>query len=439
MHCSRNSKSLGEIPPHGRKYHTLRSITAIAAVIFTVAANATFAQTNSPAQTPASAASSTSIEAQINSNDQAIAILNQQIAQYQAELNQIGADKTTLKQAIDTLDLRYRETEAGIAITQRQINLTQIQIQQLGGQISDTGQTINSQNAALAKELRNLQQTDGQSLIEQVLAAGGLNQAVNDVNAILEIQNGIQTNIQTLQTQKNSLANSQNLTIKKQNILSAQKATLIQEQQSLAATERQKSQLLAETNAKESVYEKLLAQAKEELASFSTFAQNAGGSKLLGNQTACDSWGCYYNQRDTAWGGDSLNGTQYTLAADGCLVTAMAMVMTHYGYKNVTPVTINSNPSNFAVYYPAYLLYTINVDGVSATRKASVIDRVLATGNPIIVGVRAYGGTHYVVLVSGSRGNYLMKDPYIQNGNDISFSSHYSLRSVFGIEKVIIG
>ena len=47
----------------------------------------------------------------------------------------------------------------------------------------------------------------------------------------------------------------------------------------------------------------------------------------------------------------------------------MAMVMTHYGYRDVTPVTINSNPENFAAYYPAYLLTTINVDGVSAAAK----------------------------------------------------------------------
>ena len=196
--------------------------------------------------------------------------------------------------------------------------------------------------------------------------------------------------------------------------------------------------MLVQTKAQESTYQKLLAAAQAQLASFSAFAQNAGGSKLLGNQTTCDSWGCYYNQRDTAWGSMPLNGTHYNLASDGCLVTAMAMVMTHYGYKDVTPVTINSNPSNFAAYYPAYLMITINVDGVSATRTSAAIDATLATGNPVIVGVHAYGGTHYVVLTSGSKGNYLMRDPYIPNGKDVSFTSKYSLRSIFGITKVTI-
>jgi hypothetical protein len=116
----------------------------------------------------------------------------------------------------------------------------------------------------------------------------------------------------------------------------------------------------------------------------------------------------------------------------------MAMVLTHYGHRTVTPVTINSNPGNFATYYPAYLLISINVDGVTASRKSAGIDATLAGGNPVIVGLNAYGGTHYVVLISGSNGNYIMRDPYVANGKDISFSSHYTMREIFGVSKVII-
>jgi hypothetical protein len=66
------------------------------------------------------------------------------------------------------------------------------------------------------------------------------------------------------------------------------------------------------------------------------------------------------------------------------------------------------------------------------------IDATLATGNPVIVGINAYGGTHFVVLVSGSNGNYLMKDPYIVDGNNISFTANYSLKNIFSIAKVVI-
>ncbi len=242
----------------------------------------------------------------------------------------------------------------------------------------------------------------------------------------------------SLKVQKQNLTDSQASVQQKQNELSAQKKSLASQQQSLTVTVQSKSQLLAQTKSQESNYQKLLAAAQKELDSYSSFTQNAGGVGLLPHQTVCDGWGCYYNQRDSLWGGYPLNGTKYSLAGDGCLVTAMAMVITHYGYRDVTPLTINSNSSNFASYYPAFLLYTISAGAATATRVASTVDAILGTGNPVVVGLHAYGGTHFVVLVSGSRGNYVMRDPYIANGNDISFAAHYTVRSIFNITKVVV-
>ncbi|MCX6789958.1 MAG: hypothetical protein NTV60_00320 [Candidatus Kaiserbacteria bacterium] len=222
----------------------------------------------------------------------------------------------------------------------------------------------------------------------------------------------------------------------KASLLSLQK-DLSNQKSSVNASKIAEQNLLAQTKNQESTYQKLLKAAKAELASFSTFTTNAGGSKLLANQTSCDSWGCYYSQRDTLWGNVRLNGARSNLASEGCLVTSMAMVLTHYGHRNVTPVAINADSGNFSP-FGGLLLFVINVDGVTATRKTTTIDATLATGNPVIVGVHAYGGTHFVVLTSGSRGSYLMRDPYVANGKDINFTSHYSIGSIYAINKVIV-
>ena len=418
------------------------SLAAIAgmrdiAAAYAAATTATTAPAAANATTTANASSS--LQAQLNANDQQIAALDQQIATYQAELQQVGANKATLQAAINSLDLQRSKVQAQVNVTQLQINATHLQIQQLGGEITDTQATITTDQAVLGDYLRILQKATDQPLIVQVLSSDNLADAWNDVNETLQMEDAIQGKMQTLKAQKSDLADSQTASREKQQSLASQQQSLASQQQSLASTVQSKSQLLTETNAQESTYEKLLAAAEAQLNSFSTFSTNAGGSKLLSNQTNCDAWGCYYNQRDAAWGSDPLDGTKYTLASDGCLVTALAMVMTHYGYKDVTPVTINSNPANFAAYYPAYLLVTINVDGMTVTRKTAAIDATLATGNPVIIGLKAYGGTHYVVLVSGSKGNYVMRDPYITNGDDVSFSANYSTRSIFGISKVLIG
>ncbi len=386
----------------------------------------------------AHAAATTSLQSQIDANTQAVAQLNQEIATYEAEIAKAGSDKKTLQSAINALNLQKSAGLAKIAAAQHQISATQLQIQQLGGTIANTEDQINTNQAALGKAIRNLQQIDADPFVLQLFSSENFSDVWTDVDDIRQVQSAVQEKVDALNSQKNTLTNAQKASQEKKNLLTSQKNTLTTQQTTLAATEAAKAKLLSQTAAKESNYQKLLAAAKAELASFSTFATNAGGSGLLNNQTDCDAWGCYYNQRDSAWGNSALNGTKYLLKSDGCLVTAMAMVMTHYGYHDVTPVTINSNPSNFAVYYPAYLLMSITVDGDTATRKAASIDATLATGNPVIVGLNAYGGTHYVVLTSGSNGNYLMRDPYIPNAKDVSFTAHYSLKNIFGISRVVI-
>ncbi len=395
-------------------------------------------RTTSIAYAATSSTTVSSLQDQINVHTAEVTQLNQEIAKYQVEIQQIGADKQTLQAAINTLDLQRKKVETQILATQNQIAAIRLEITQLGSNISDTQSTIGGAQAALAEDVRSLSAVDEQPLILQMLSANSLAAVWSDVDATLQVQTAIQDQVQALAVKENQLNAVQTASKEKQAVLSSQKQSLAGEQTALTQTQLQKSRLLVETNAKESNYETLLNRAKTELESFSTFAANAGGFGLLSNQTSCDSWGCYYNQRDSAWGNDPLDGTQYPLKSDGCLVTAMAMVMTHYGYRNVTPVTINTNPENFASYYPAYLLFTIHVDGVSATRKAATINATLATGNPVIVGLYAYGGTHFVVLTKKTGNDYLMRDPYIPNGKDISFAAHYSLRNVFGISKVII-
>jgi peptidoglycan hydrolase CwlO-like protein len=374
-----------------------------------------------------------------DSQSQQIAALNQQIALYEQEIKQAGADKKTLQTALNTLDLQRAQVEAEAALTQTQIQTTQTQIQQLDGQISDAKETIDGYQATLAQDLRNLEQQDDQPQVVDMLLSGSLTGAWQDYDQNLQIQDAVQVQEQKLQAQEAVLALSETNYQQQQSQLSAENISLASQQQSLNTTVASKNRLLAETSNKEATYQKLLAQAQAQLQSFSKFTQGAGGDGLLSGQTACDAWGCYYNQRDSAWGSQSLDGTAYTMASDGCLVTAMAMVYTHYGYKSVTPATINSDPNNFAAYYPAYLLNTITVDGATASRVSSEIDATLSSGDPVIVGLTAYGGGHYVVLTNGSNGNYIMRDPYVSGGDNVSFTSHYSLREITSITKVEIG
>ena len=141
-------------------------------------------------------------------------------------------------------------------------------------------------------------------------------------------------------------------------------------------------------------------------------------------------------------GGIALDGTQYSIASDGCLMTSMAMVYTHYGHKDVTPASINSYSGNFSGIPAALLKYSITANGASATRSrigSSSSDIPSTISDPVIVGISYDGGPypdHFVVLISGSDGNYQMNDPFTPNGHDIPFTSKYSLGSIVEVDKV---
>jgi hypothetical protein len=230
--------------------------------------------------------------------------------------------------------------------------------------------------------------------------------------------------------QKNIFENNKKQLEVLQQQLQAQTDQLNQENQA-------KQDLLTQTQGSEENYQSLLAQAKAQLAGFSRFVTSQGGATILGNQTSCDGWGCYYNQRDGQCGNILINGQDgYSMAGYGCLITSIAMVASHMGHKEILPGDIaTSSESNFAV-GTAMLRYSINVKGVNISRNGtSSLDSALGS-SPVIVGIYAYGGTHFVVLKSGSNGNYIMDDPYIESGHDISFTDHYSLGSIFEMDTV---
>ncbi len=378
------------------------------------------------------------IQSQINANNQQIASLEADIAEDQQQLTALGSEKNTLQSTISSLTLSQKQLATQIQITQNKIASANLQIQQLTLSIGDKETAIAADQDAISDALRSIDEGEQTPLIVGLISADSLNDAWQAADEDAQFNRALGNNINDLLNARTVLSNNRDqVTATKKNLLSLQ-TQLTAQNKSLAASKAREQQLLAQTKNSEATYQKLLAAAQAELKSFSAFTVAAGGSKLLANQTVCDSWGCYYNQRDALWGNLPLNGTQYRLASDGCLVTSMAMVLTHYGYRDVTPETINANPDNFAAYYPAYLLATIYVDGVIATRVASFIDATLASGNPVIVGLYAYGGTHFVVLVSGRNGSYLMRDPYIANGKDISFSAHYSINNIYAVSKVVV-
>jgi len=399
-------------------------------VFYFVSLSRAIAQTDTPTQTPSPTGSVAPTPDVSN--------LQSQISQLESKINDLQGQEKTLSSQIVVMDSQIKLTEYRIEATKRQILSLEEDIDTAQKKISHLEDSLSNLTKILVSRMITGYEIGAQNQFQVLLSSDTISDFFVRANYLRVVERHDKRLIYDTVQAKDDYANQKQIFESERKKVITLQIQLENYTQDLNNQKTQKQALLSETQGSEANYQRLLAQAQAQLAGFSGFAQSQGGASILSNQTVCDSWGCYYNQRDSQWGNMALNNTQYTLASDGCLLTSMAMVYTHYGHRDVTPISINSNPSNFAAYYPAYLKYDITANGVSSQRVSSYIDQNLQNGNPVIVGIRyASGDTHFVVIVGGSSGNYLMNDPFTPNGHNISFTSKYSISSIFEIDKVV--
>jgi peptidoglycan hydrolase CwlO-like protein len=360
----------------------------------------------------------------------------------QNKVNSLKGQANTLSSQISIMDSQINLTQARIEANERSISDLSLDIDTATKKIATLQDSLKRITERFMKRVVVTYETGNVGPMEILLSSSDISNLLTRLNYLKIVRAHDQRNIVDVQQAKNDYANQKDILETKRKKIESLKKQLEAYTSQLAREKRSKQTLLTETQGSESTYQQLLSQAKAQLAAFSNFASSRGGASILENQTVCDDgWsGCYYNQRDNQWGNLSLNNTQYTIASDGCLVTSMAMAYSHYGHRSVTPISINSNSDNFASYYPAYLKYVITADGARSTRTSSIIDSTLSSGDPVVVGVSYDGGPisdHFVVLISGSSGNYKMNDPFVPNGHNISFNDHYSVGGIREIHKVI--
>jgi hypothetical protein len=337
------------------------------------------------------------------------------------------------------MDSQIKLTELRMNSTETQIKSISQDIKATDGKIKNLEGSLTEITKVLVNRIRATYQVGTNQPLQVLLASNDAGDFMSRVSYLRIVQEHDKKLIYDTQQARNDYQNQKNIFEDKKKKIEALKVQLEQYATQINQEKDSKKRLLSDTQGSESNYQRLLTQAQSQLAGFSRFTSNqVGGASILSGQTVCDDWGCYYNQRDSQWGGMGMGS--YTLATDGCLVTSMAMVYTHMGHRNVTPASINSDSNNFASYERAWLSKTITADGVTTSRVNSDIDSELSAGRPVIVGISYDGGPsadHFVVFRSGSGGNYMMNDPYAPNGNNISFRGKYPTSRIVEIEKIV--
>ncbi|MBI4096405.1 MAG: hypothetical protein HY425_01680 [Candidatus Levybacteria bacterium] len=358
----------------------------------------------------------------------------------EAKVNNLKGQAKTLSSQIAIMDSQIRLTEARIEVNKREILDLTLDIDTATKKISTLSDSLNSIAEVLINRIVATYQAGKVHPLEILLSSSNASNLLARLNYLRIAQDHDKKLMMDVQQAKNDYTNQKEIFENKKKKVESLKKQLEAYTNQLSQEKQTKQDILTQTQGSEVNYQRILAETKEQLASFSRFVTSQGGASILSAQTVCDDWGCYYNQRDGQWGNNALNGTPYTLASDGCLVTSMAMLYTHYGYKDVNPQSINSVSSNFAGIPPALLRYSITANGTSSQRIGAEIDSILDSGHPVVIGISYDKGNladHFLVLVSGSGGNYVMNDPFTPNGHNISFRDRYPEARIVQINKVI--
>jgi len=214
------------------------------------------------------AASSEDIQAQIDQHNQTIKDLDAEIATYQKQLDTLGTQHQTLSSSIQSLDVTRAQLTAKIKSLQAQIAKLNLELSQLGSQIADKQASISISQQTLAQSLRDIDVTDGSSIVAQVFSSSSLSDAWGAIDASITVNDALRTHTEELANIKQQLSTQQLAVNNTQKQLVSVTTDLGTQKKAVDVTVSQKSQLLTQTKNQESTYQSLIATKKAQQKAF---------------------------------------------------------------------------------------------------------------------------------------------------------------------------
>ena len=361
--------------------------------------------------------------------------------QLQQLISQSQGQQKTLSDTIAYLNNKMALTQTQIYQKEQELKVLEDEINVLSVKIGQKDQDLNRTSLLFSSRLTEAYKRLYFKPIYLLLGSNGFNNFLESNKYLEVVQNSDSQLLKQLQIAKNDFETQKTTKETKQQEVEEVKAYLAKQTATLQKQNAEKQRLLEVTKNDERKYQDLLKQAQAQKAAFSSFVSRFGGASILANQTKCDGWGCYYNQRDGQWGGQMIGASDSSMAGYGCLVTSMAMIANHYN-KSLTPGQIAASTSPFFG-STAYMLqgsWTANGVTMNRTRLSaslSIIDEELNAGRPVIIGI--YGGPdHFLVIKGKENGEYIMHDPFPENGANLKFTSKYPLSAITSVDRITV-
>jgi murein DD-endopeptidase MepM/ murein hydrolase activator NlpD len=217
-----------------------------------------------------SSAQETALDVQnkINQKDSDIRKLEQEIAAYQAQLDNLGQQKSSLSKSLKELDLTRKKLNADIAVTQNKIDKTNLKIQSLSSDINNKENAIENDVDSIKLEIRNINEFEQNSIVENILSDNDFTAIWNDIDNIVTVRERIRADIVKLKQIKSVLEDTKKQTIDAKNELTRLRSQLADQRTIVIQNTNEKNKLLKQTKNNEANYQKLL---KDRLAKKDAF------------------------------------------------------------------------------------------------------------------------------------------------------------------------
>ncbi|MEK7081044.1 MAG: peptidoglycan DD-metalloendopeptidase family protein, partial [Patescibacteria group bacterium] len=198
------------------------------------------------------------IKNKIIEKDSDIKKLEQEIAAYQIQLDNLGQQKSSLNSSLKQLDLTRKKLIADIAVTQNKIDKTNLKIQGLNRDINTKQNSISNNIESISLGMKQINEFESGSIVESILSSNNFSLIWNDIDNTITIREKIRDKIMELKQIKGELEDTRKETIDAKNELLNLKSELADQKKIVEQNTNEKKKLLVQTKNNEANYQKIL-------------------------------------------------------------------------------------------------------------------------------------------------------------------------------------
>lgn len=208
------------------------------------------------------------IRTRIAEQQQKIAALEKEIAEFETKLLEVGRNKSTLSSEITRLDTSRKKLSTSITSTQDKVKKANLEIERLSDEIVDRAEKIELGRLAVESSLRAVQRADDRTLLEQLYSDVGFETFWKDIDNLAKLQISISEGARVLAIEKEALTNTRTNVNEQKDELSSLAKQLSGQKSVLDQNRAEQANLLTQTKQSEAAYQKLLKEKQEARAQF---------------------------------------------------------------------------------------------------------------------------------------------------------------------------